>query len=63
MDTLDPHLPKPSTSEPSEAVNLEVATLRAMLGLPLEEPEPDGRAPPEPTQTDKPIPPDQDTTN
>lgn len=60
MDTLDQHLPKPSTSEPSEAVNLEVATLRAMLGLPLE---PDERGPPEPTQTDKPIPPDQDTTN
>ncbi len=48
---------------PSEAARLEVAMLRAMLGLPTEEGEPGGRAPPETTQPDKPIPPDQDTTN
>lgn len=53
-----PHPRARRPQEPSEAVKLEVATLRTILGLP---PEPTDRAPPETTQPDKPIPP-QDTT-
>ena len=42
---------------PSEAARLEVAMLRAMLGLPPEESEADESAPPEPMQPDTLIPP------
>ena len=59
MDDSDPLIPPKPSPQPSAAVLREVETLRAMLGLP----EPHERRPPEPTQTDKPIPPDQDTTN
>jgi len=61
-DAMVKHIPPAlDPPPPSDAVCLEVAALRAMLGLPPEEP--DERAPPEPAQTDKSIPPNQDTTN
>ena len=57
MAPLDPFTPPFQTSQPSEAAQREVAALRAMLGLPLDEPESDERAPPETTQPDEQIPP------
>lgn len=59
MDDSDPLIPPKPSPQPSAAVLREVEALRAMLGLP----EPHERRPPEATQTDKPIPPAQDTTN
>ena len=52
-----PEAVPPSTRLPplSEAVRREIEALRAMLGLPPEEREPDERAPPEATQPDKKI--------
>ncbi len=48
-DAMVKHIPPPlDPPPPSDAVCLEVAALRAMLGLPPEEPEPNERAPPEP---------------
>ena len=63
MSNLDPPPPKRPTPLHSEAVCLEVAALRAMLGLPPKERGPDERTAPEPMQPDKPIPPDHDTSN
>lgn len=57
MDDSDPLIPPKPSPQPSAAVLREVEALRAMLGLPLEEPEPDGRAPLEPPQPDTQIPP------
>lgn len=61
MDTLNRHLSITPTPQPSAAVLREVEALRAMLGLPLEEPEPDGRAPPRPAAGAEDTPPESDT--